>query len=244
MTVPSSSVRGAQQPDISAAMRETTAKLLGVAAGVAVVGILIGFYVSGWLVGDTRPYRPAATAGATPSVNLTLQTVAAVGPTLAPHADWVSYLVLEHGRWTRSTIYTLPAHALVHVTIYNFDGASGLRNPFLGQPQGLVGPLRFDGKVVHALPPDQPSHTFAVPELGVLVPIAPVSDAGENSPKACGYAPCALSMSHRTITFTFRTGKPGRYRWQCFVPCAAGFVDGFGGPMQTVGYMDGFLNVV
>ena len=46
-----------------------------------------------------------------------------------------------------------------------------------------------------------------------------------------------------TITFTFRTGKPGRYRWQCFVPCAAGFLYGFGGPMQTVGYMDGFLNV-
>ena len=212
-------------------MRGTAAKLLGVGAGVAVVGILIGFYVSGWLVGNTTPYRPAATAAATPSVDLTLQTVAAVGPTLAPHADWVSYLVRENGRWKRTTIY-------------NFDGASGLRNPFLGQPQGLVGPLKFDGKVVKALPPDQPSHTFAVPELGVLVPIAPVSEAGEDGPHACGYAPCPMSMAHRTITFTFRTGKPGRYRWQCFVPCAAGFVDGFGGPMQTVGYMDGFLNVV
>ena len=39
-------------------------------------------------------------------------------------------------------------------------------------------------------------------------------------------------------------GKPGHYRWQCFVPCAAGFIYGFGGPMQTIGYMDGFLNVV
>jgi hypothetical protein len=27
------------------------------------------------------------------------------------------------------------------------------------------------------------------------------------------------------------------------VPCAAGWVFGFGGPMQTIGYMDGFLNV-
>jgi hypothetical protein len=27
------------------------------------------------------------------------------------------------------------------------------------------------------------------------------------------------------------------------VPCAAGWIDGFGGPMQTIGYMDGFLNV-
>jgi hypothetical protein len=28
------------------------------------------------------------------------------------------------------------------------------------------------------------------------------------------------------------------------VPCAAGFLAGFGGPMQTIGYMDGFLEVV
>jgi len=218
-------------------------KLAGVAAVVAVGGVLIGFYVSGWLVGNTTPYTPAAqTTGTAKSVDLTLQTVAAIGPTLAPHPDWVSYLIRDSsGHWRRTTVWTLPAHALVHVTIYNFDGASGLRNPFLGEPQGLVGKEVIDGKPLSALPPDQPSHTFAVPELGVLVPIAPVADDAKNQ---CGYAPCKLSMAHRTITFTFRTGKAGRYRWQCFVPCAAGFLYGFGGPMQSVGYMDGFLNVV
>jgi len=224
-------------------VRATGLKLAGVAAVVAVGGILIGFYVSGWLVGNTTPYTPAAQTTATAkSVKLTLQTVAAVGPTLAPHPDWVSYLVRDaSGHWRRTTVFTLPAHALIHVTVYNFDGASGLRNPFLGQPQGLVGKEIVDGKPVTAFAPDQPSHTFAVPELGVLVPIAPVGDDAKNQ---CGYAPCAMSMAHRTITFTFRTGKPGRYRWQCFVPCAAGFLYGFGGPMQSVGYMDGFLNVV
>jgi hypothetical protein len=214
-------------------------KVLVVAAAVALAGVLIGFYVSGWLVGNTKPFRPA-TQGK--SVHLTLQTVAAVGPQLAPHPDWVSYLVRDDsGQWRRSTIYTLPANSLVHVTIYNFDGASGLRNPLLGRPTGLVGKEMVDGKPLTVMPPDQPSHTFAVPALGVLVPVAPVGDDAKNQ---CDYAPCAMSNAHRTITFTFRTGKPGRYRWQCFVPCAAGFVYGFGGPMQTVGYMDGFLNVV
>jgi hypothetical protein len=224
-------------------VRATGLKLAGVAAVVAVGGVLIGFYISGWLVGNTTPYTPAAqTTGTAKSVNLTLQTVAAVGPTLAPHPDWVSYLVRDSGgHWRRTTVFTLPAHALVHVTIYNFDGASGLRNPFLGQPQGLIGKEVVDGKPVTAFAPDQPSHTFAVPELGILVPVAPVADDAKNQ---CGYAPCAMSMAHRTITFTFRTGRPGRYRWQCFVPCAAGFLYGFGGPMQSVGYMDGFLNVV
>jgi hypothetical protein len=36
----------------------------------------------------------------------------------------------------------------------------------------------------------------------------------------------------------------GTYRWQCFVPCAAGFYLGFGGPMQTIGWMSGEIEVV
>jgi len=224
-------------------VRGTGAKILGVAAGVAVAGILIGFYISGYLVGNTVPFRAAVQgSSAAPVAHLTIQTVAAVGPTLAPNPDWVSYLVRDtSGRWRRSTVFTLPAHATIRVTIYNFDGASGLRNPLLGRPTGLIGPELVDGKPLVVMPPDQPSHTFAVPALGVLVPIAPVPDSAKNT---CGYAPCALSLAHRTITFTFRTGKAGHYRWQCFVPCAAGCVYGFGGPMQTIGYMDGFLNVV
>ena len=216
---------------------------MGVAVGVALAGVLIGFYISGYLVGNSVPFRPqASTADGKRTVNLTIQTVAAVGPSLAPHPDWVSYLVRNNsGQWVRSTVWTLPANATVHVTIYNFDGASGLRNPFLGQPQGLVGKELVDGRPLGAMAPDQPSHTFAVPELGVLALVAPVGDAAKNQ---CDYAPCALSMAHRTMTFTFRTGARGHYRWQCFVPCAAGFVYGFGGPMQTIGYMDGFLDVV
>ncbi|HEX7083771.1 MAG TPA: hypothetical protein VF186_06630 [Gaiellaceae bacterium] len=221
----------------------TTRKLSLVAAGIAIAGVLIGFYIAGYLVGNTPAYRPQAAAANQKTVNLVIQTVAAVGPQLAPnHPDWVSYLVRnKQGEWQRSTVFTVPANSLVHVTIYNFDGASGLRNPFLGQPQGLVGPELVDGKPVKAFAPDQPSHTFAIPGLGVLVPVAPVGDDEKNQ---CGYAPCAMSMAHHVTEFTFRTGEKGHYRWQCFVPCAAGFEYGFGGPMQTVGYMDGYVNVV
>lgn len=217
-------------------------KVTGVVSSVVLAAVLIGFYVSGYLVGNTKTFVPPAQASQPRVVDLTLETVAAVGPTLAPKADWVSYLIRDGaGHWRRSTVWRLPANGIVHVTIYNFDGASGLRNPLLGQPQGLVGDMLVDGKPVKVLPPDQPSHTFAVPELGILVPIAPVPDDAKNT---CEYAPCALSSTHRTITFTFRTGKRGHYRWQCFVPCAAGYLYGFGGPMQSIGYMDGFLDVV
>jgi hypothetical protein len=211
-----------------------------VTGGVLLVGVLIGIYVASLTNGPT-PYRVPATAGAK-SVDLTLQTVAAIGPKLSPNENWVSYLVRENGVWHRSTVWTLPANTLVHVTIYNFDGKSGLRNPFLAQARGLVGgTFAIDGKPTRVINPDDASHTFAIPSLGVIVPVLGVDD---NAPKQCDVAPCSLGDAHHTMTFTFRTGKAGHYRWQCFVPCAAGFVYGFGGPMQTIGYMDGYVDVV
>ena len=218
-------------------------KAVGVVAGVVFVGVLIGLYI-GFLTGGPTPYRvpEASAASGTKSVDLTLQTVAAIGPKLSSHSTWVSYLVREHGVWHRSTVWSVPANALVHVTIYNFDGQSGLRNPFLAQARGLVGgSFALNGKPTRVIDPATASHTFAIPDLGVLVPIYGVGDKAKNQ---CGDAPCPMAAAHETITFTFRTGKRGHYRWQCFVPCAAGFVYGFGGPMQTIGYMDGYVNVV
>jgi hypothetical protein len=219
-------------------------KFLGIGTALVVVVVLIVLYVSAWA---TRfPQSIAAVSRSTNAgfsgTHLTLQTVAAVGPVYSPaHPDWVSYLVESKGKWVHSTIYTVPAHSLVHVTIYQYDGASGLRNPFLSQVQGTIGGTEtIDGKTVRSINPEETSHTFAVPQLGVLAPLPGVPEEAKNQ---CVYAPCTLSDAHRTITFTFRTGAPGRYRWQCFVPCAAGFITGFGGPMQTLGYMDGFLDV-
>lgn len=216
-------------------------KVGGVVLGVALAGILIGFYVANWLLSGPPTYDAQTSRT---SANITIQTVAAVGSQLSPNPDWVSYLIRNpsSGNWERSTIWTVPANALVHVKIYQFDGDSGLRNPFLARAVGLVGSPTLDGKPFQVIKPDTASHTFAIPQLGVLVPLEGVPDDAKNQ---CGYAPCDPdTMAHRTITFTFRTGKKGKYRWQCFVPCAAGFQFGFGGPMQTIGYMDGFVNVV
>ncbi len=217
---------------------------MGVAVGVAVVGVLIGVYV-GYLAGGPTPYKlpVAQAADGGKSVDLVLETVAAVGPKYSDNPNWVSYLVRENGVFHRSTVWTLPANATVHVTVYNFDGRSGLRNPFLAQARGVVGgTFQIDGKAPRAtINPDDASHTFAIPGMGVIVPIYGVAD---DAPKQCDYAPCPMDNAHETTTFTFKTGKKGHYRWQCFVPCAAGFVYGFGGPMQTVGYMDGYVDVV
>ncbi|HMD56836.1 MAG TPA: hypothetical protein VKG82_05130 [Solirubrobacteraceae bacterium] len=219
-------------------------KSLGVGLTTLVVAILIGLYIASWATSIPPTVAATTTPVVSAGASLTLETVASIGPKFSPsHPDWVSYLARSNGQWVHSTVYQVPANSLVHVTIYQFDSPTGLRNPFLSQVQGTIGgTMTLDGKTVSSIPPEETSHTFAIPELGVFVPLPGISEEAKNP---CEFAPCQpATMAHRTITFTFRTGKKGRYRWQCFVPCAAGFLNGNGGPMQTLGYMDGFLDVV
>ena len=82
-----------------------------------------------------------------------------------------------------------------------------------------------------SIDPTQAAHTFAIPDLGVFVPLLAVN-------------PNAPANSTNVITFSFKTKGPGRYRWQCFVPCGAKTIFGNGGPMQTIGYMGGTVIVV
>ena len=51
---------------------------------------------------------------------------------------------------------------------------------------------------------------------------------------------------YRVMTFSFNVAarSTGVYFWQCRVPCGGGFVTGFGGPMQTIGFMTGNMEVV
>src|SRR5438309_4252287 len=220
-----------------ATLRSGSTRLGAVAVGLACAAALLAYYLIGYLM--VRPPAVSASSGP-PRARLTLQTVASLG--IGPHPDWVSYLVKDpQGHWRHSTVLNVPANSLVRITVLQYDTATGLRNPYWGGPRGIVGEMTIDGKPTPTLDPDLASHTFAIPDLGLSVPLVGVADDAKNQ---CGLAPCTLAEAHRTITFTFRTGKRGTYRWQCFVPCAAGFILGFGGPMMSLGYMDGLLHVV
>ncbi|HEY1520719.1 MAG TPA: hypothetical protein VGF91_30125 [Solirubrobacteraceae bacterium] len=215
-------------------------RLLGVTLATAIVCVAIGLYIGLYL---TNVPGSAAATRVGPVTNLYLGTVPAA-ETTDPHPTWVSYYVVSptSTNWQHKTTFEVPAHSLIHVTVYQFDGESGLRNPFISQATGTVGgTFQLNGKTTRAIDPDAASHVFAIPQIGLSVPLLGIPDDAKNP---CGNAPCPLSMDHETISFTFRTPGKGLYRWQCFVPCAAGFIQGFGGPMQTVGYMDGFLKVV
>jgi hypothetical protein len=212
-------------------------RIVAVLATVIVVAAAIALYVSKMLLD-----QPAVSATATGpgQAELTLATTPAVGK-LGGNPPWVSYLVREDDKWVHRTNYNLPANSTVRITIHQYDSATGLRNPFLAHVQGTVGgTMEVDGKTVSEIDPASTSHTFTVPEMGISVPLPGVPEKAQNQ---CSEMPCSLSQAHETVSFVIRTGKKGRYRFQCFVPCAAGFIDGNGGPMQTVGYMDGFITV-
>lgn len=191
------------------------------------------------------PPTVAATPGASGEANLTIETVGTIG--FGAHPTWVSYLIRNSaGKWVHSTVWQLPAHSLIHVTVLQYDSAGPLRNELWGEVNGTTtGAIVADGKptsLSDANGSNAPAHTFTVPELGLNVPMIGVPSSATN---ICAAAPCdPQTDAHVTITFDFRTGAAGNYRWQCFVPCGLGFLDGNGGPMQNLGYMGGYLRVV
>jgi hypothetical protein len=85
-------------------------------------------------------------------------------------------------------------------------------------------------------------HTFAIPALHLFIPVAS-PNALDSANNLCGVSPCT-SGPHAVEIFNFKVPNHGGiFRWQCYVPCGGGFIDGNGGPMQTFGYMTGNMEV-
>jgi hypothetical protein len=183
-------------------------------------------------------------------VNVTMQTVGSYGS--GAHPTWVSYLTqAPSGNWEHTTTWQVPAHTRVNVTIYQYDSGSPLRNQQLGQVTGTIGgTATLNGKtfsVINSNVGNGVGHTFAIPTIGVSVPLSGVN----GNLNLCGLAPCQpggpngskTGSPDNVIKFSFMSPGPGSYPWQCFVPCGLGWLYGNGGPMGTVGYMGGFMTV-
>jgi len=175
-------------------------------------------------------------------VNLTVQTVGVIGTGV--HPNWVSYLVLApDGTWVHTTLWKLPPDTRINMTVDQYDSGSPLRNQEIGQIYGVAGnQATINGKATSLVDSNAGNgvgHTFSVPDLGINVPLVGVDP---NNPNDCSHpAPC--TGTHNVIKFSFTTPGPGNYRFQCFIPCGLGFLYGNGGPMSTIGFMGGFLEV-
>ncbi len=92
------------------------------------------------------------------------------------------------------TTYVLPGNTLVHVTIYQFDGQSGLRNPFISQAQGTVGgSFLLNGKPTNTISPGRRLAHLRDPPARRLRATRGIPDSAKNP---CNNAPCPLSTDH------------------------------------------------
>ncbi len=216
------------------------------AATVVVVALAV-FIVIHFLLGG--PPVENFAAGITPDTGQTVHVMMQEDPqnTVTSHPDWVSYFIKspKTGAWVHTTLFTLPAGSRIDMTILGYDGCTPLRNPVWSKVTGTVGDVEYvNGKAVSALNSwsgCNVGHTFSIPQLGLNVPMASPTNPNAN---LCATSPCT-SGPHPVITFSFMTPRTGgSFIWQCRVPCGGGFVDGFGGPMQTIGFMTGNMVVV
>jgi hypothetical protein len=152
------------------------------------------------------------------------------------HPDWVSY--------GPSTNLHVPAHALVTVTINQYDGGEHITNPYFAKVHGTVdNNMTVNGKVATEVNPDTVGHTFTIhaaptnqDPLYVSVPLPAVPD---DAPVVKGSDYPAPNV----VKFSFVTRGKGHYTWNCEFPCGDGFYAKFGGAMSTRGYMSGTLTV-
>jgi hypothetical protein len=221
-----------------------------------------GIFVALHYIGSQPPTVDYTSVASNGQVNVTLMTTPQTTVTDKP--DWVSYFIKNPstGQFVHTTYFKVPADTQVNITILGYDGCTPLRNPLWGKVTGTAGNVEvvryYNGKAYSA--PQAISlldswadcsvqHTFAIPGLGLNVPVASPNTVAENN-ALCGTSPCVANTAdqalapHTMVTFSFKTPKVGgTFRWQCFVPCGGGFLDGNGGPMGTPGYMMGQMEV-
>jgi hypothetical protein len=216
-----------------------------VVAFLAVVALGVFIVVHFFLGG---PQTVDFTANVTPDTGAVINVVMQEDAqnTVSTHPDWVSYFIQspQTHQWIHTTLFKVPAGSKVNMTILGYDGCTPLRNQVWGQVTGTIGNVAYEnGKPITELNSwsgCNVGHTFSIPGIGLNVPMGSPSLTAN----LCGTSPCT-SGPHQVMTFSFTTPKtPGEYFWQCRIPCGGGFIDGFGGPMQTIGFMTGNMVVV
>jgi len=231
-----------------------------IVAFLCVVGV--GVFAAVYYIGSATTQLPTVHYTASGGqVNVVLQEDAQNDSSSRP--DWVTYYTQDPAtkQWVHTTLFSVPANTKVNVTIYGYDGCTPLRNNYWSQVQGVIGntvTVQQFSKNNTPLGPAQPEsfinswsacnvgHTFAIPELGLYVPVAS-PNANDSVNNLCGSSPCTPTSggAYSLETFSFMSpSQTGSYRWQCLVPCGGGFLNGNGGPMQTLGWMAGFMDVV
>jgi hypothetical protein len=219
------------------------ASLLVAFVVVAGLGVFAALYYIGSTSTQLTTVHYAASGG---QVNVVLQEDP--GNNTATRPNWVTYYVQDPAtkNWVHTTLFSVPANTKVNVTIYGFDGCTPLRNNFFSQVQGTIGNTVTVQQFDNSWADCNVGHTFAIPGMNLYVPV-PSPNAQNSKNNLCSSEPCTPSSAGAYAQETFSFMSPshaGVFRWQCLIPCGGGYIDGNSGPMQTLGYMMGEMDVV
>src|SRR5579862_5647327 len=174
-----------------------------IAAFLVVVGV--GVFVGVYYIGSATTQLPIVHYSASGGqVNVVLQEDPQNDSASRP--DWVTYYTQDPNskQWVHTTLFSVPASTKVNVTIYGYDGCTPLRNNYFSQVQGTIGNTvtvqQFDKNnkplggqqtesVINAWADCNVGHTFAIPDLGIFVPVAS-PNANNSANNLCGSSPC------------------------------------------------------
>jgi hypothetical protein len=222
------------------------------------IGVFVAYYYIGSATTQLTTVHYSASDGV---VNVVLQEDPQNNTATKP--DWVSYYTQDPTtkQWVHTTLFSVPAGTKVNMTIYGYDGCTPLRNNYWSLVQGTMGNTvtvqQFNKNnkalggpktesVINSWADCNVGHTFAIPAMGLFVPV-PSPNAENSANNLCSSSPCTPTSggAYSLETFSFMApSHTGDYRWQCLIPCGGGYLDGNGGPMQTLGWMTGFMYVV
>ena len=158
------------------------------------------------------------------------------GPNGGAHPDWVTF--------GPQTALQVPAHSLVTITVLQHDGGEVITNDYFAKVHGTVdGVAQLNGEPFTQIPPDTGGHTWTLhgipsPDQDQVFVSVPLQAANEEVVGENGYP------VPNEVTFSFYTGDPGLYYWNCEFPCGDGTYANFGGAMSAEGYMAGTFTVL
>jgi len=221
-------------------------RLLGALAtvviGVAIIAGVGSYVANAKNDSGVLAATPAGTMD-TPQGNLPHATLAI---SVYPDSMWRNKGKVAHPGYVSYgpvTNFEVPAHSVITMTVTNYDSGESLNNDYFARVRGTIdGSATLNGVRITQISTHAVGHTFTIhglavnqDEMFVSVPMQAVAE--ENIPDA-GYT----SKPNVTV-FTFVTGGPGDYVWNCEYPCGDGSIAKFGHAMSTMGYMSGHFTV-
>ena len=199
--------------------------LAGLGASVAAVaGVAEGVHAAADQLTSAATTPPSASHTVTESMEILTGTVQRERHIVTRYGQGFGPMY-THAFWSVHVGDTV----ILRITSYDTGPAplTGMQAMMFDRVEGTLGGTEtVAGRPVRAVANDDIAHTFTVVGLGLNLPI-----------------PAAPTGGTVTVVARFVARRAGSFVWQCYAPCGSGS-GSMGGPMATMGWMEGKVQVL